>query len=69
MSKTEGGATAIGIILGVVAFAIAMMLLTVQVFVWNINDIIANGANFWNVFWLLLFGATLFGGTGVASRG
>lgn len=65
--KTVAGAAILLVFALVVA--IALFILGVNVYVWNINDIIANGANFWNVFWLLLFGSMLFGGAGAASRG
>jgi hypothetical protein len=48
------------------AIGVAAFLVGVQITVWNLNDIAAKGANFWNVFWLLLVGVALFGGASKA---
>lgn len=48
--------------LGILAF-----LFGVQVIAWNVNDIADKGANFWNVFWIMLVAASVFGGTSKAS--
>lgn len=42
------------LVLVIVAATLAYLLLVTLMFVWNITDINENGANFWNVFWLVL---------------
>lgn len=50
------------IVLVALAAIVGLGVFVVFVYVWNINDIIANGANFWNIFWLLLVSVGVFGG-------
>lgn len=45
-----------------IALGVGIFVLATWVIVWNVNDIIAVGANFWNVFWILLTTSVLFGG-------
>ena len=50
-----------------VAVSVAAFIFATWIVVWNVNDIIAVGANFWNVFWILLVGVCLFGGSAKAA--
>lgn len=45
------------------ALGIGALVLAAWMIVWNVNDIAAVGANFWNVFWIMLVALCLFGGT------
>lgn len=56
------------LILGFVALAVGALTLASFTILWNTQDIITNGLNFWNVFWLTLTGVALFGTTGAASK-
>jgi hypothetical protein len=56
------------LILLIIAAAIAAFILGVWVVVWNVNDIAAHGANFWNIFWILLVLTGLVGGTTKATK-
>lgn len=56
----------ISILVGLL-IAAAIFIFGTWIVVWNVNDIIAHGANFWNIFWILLVGAFLFGGSAKAA--
>lgn len=60
----------IGTAMVIGAFALIVGAITLASFtiLWNTQDIIDNGLNFWNVFWLTLTGVVLFGSTGAASK-
>lgn len=51
------------LILAGLAIGVGLWILGVWIVVWNVNDIAAVGANFWNVFWIMLVASFLFGGT------
>lgn len=53
--------------LAAAALAVAVFVFGTWVVVWNVNDIAAVGANFWNVFWILLVGTVFFGGASKAT--
>lgn len=55
------------LILLVIAAAIGAFILAVWVVVWNVNDIADKGANFWNIFWILLVLSGVVGGTSKAA--
>lgn len=57
----------VGFVLAVVLVAAALSV-AAWVVVMNLHDIAANGANFWNVLWLLVVGVLLFGGSSRAGR-
>jgi hypothetical protein len=40
----------------------------VHVVLWNVVDIAANGANFWNIFWLMLVAVIFLGGASKAAN-
>lgn len=42
----------IGIVLLLVAGGAVLFFLGINMLVWNINDVITQGANFWNVLWI-----------------
>lgn len=56
----------VGVIVALALFVAALIFGT-WVYVWNINDIIAHGANFWNVFWILLTTLVFFGSASKAT--
>jgi len=62
----NGFTVALLVLLGI-AIAVGAFILAVWIFVWNINDMLANGVNFWNVFWPLLAATLLFGGSAKAA--
>lgn len=51
------GAVIVAILLGIAAFVFGTW-----VAVWNVQDMIDYGVNFWNMFWLLLVVACVSGG-------
>lgn len=55
-------------LLVVLAIAVAILIFIggTWVVVWNINDMINVGVNFWNTFWVLLVGTVFFGGAAKA---
>jgi hypothetical protein len=65
-SRAKTATLAVGGLVLALALAVGAFLLAVWVLVWNINDMIDNGVNFWNVFWSLLALAWTIGGTGRA---
>jgi hypothetical protein len=48
------------------AAAVGIWVLATWIIVWNVNDMLAVGVNFWNVFWTLLGLSMALGGTGAA---
>lgn len=50
-----------------IGISIMALIFGTWVYVWNINDIIAHGANFWNVFWIVLTSLVFFGGASKAA--
>lgn len=68
--------TAVGVVVLLVALALVAFLATlavgvfmVFVIVWNVQDIGAVGANFWNVAWIILAAIVLLSIIGNALRG
>ena len=55
------------VILLSIAVAIGAFVFGTWVVVWNVSDMIDNGVNFWNVFWILLVLAGITGGTSKAA--
>lgn len=50
----------IGVVL-LLILALAVIPFLAVVVSWNVTDIVSNGANFWNVFWLALVTLLSFG--------